>query len=50
MLEQADLAKAVTLAKQMVEDMKREREIMAVHVELLAALINDERASKRARA
>jgi hypothetical protein len=50
LLEQADLAKAVTLAKQMVEDMKREREIMAVHVELLAALINDERASKRARA
>jgi hypothetical protein len=42
LLEQVDLGKTVTAAKQMVE-------IMTVHIELLASIINEERATKRAR-
>jgi hypothetical protein len=49
LLQQAEIVSAVTMARQMVEDMKNEREILAVHIELLASLINEERASKRAR-
>ena len=49
LLQQADIATAVTMARQMVEDMKNEREVMAIHIELLTSIITEERARKRAR-
>lgn len=49
LLQQADIATAITMARQMVEDMKNEREVMAIHIELLTSIITEERARKRAR-
>ena len=49
LLEQADLCKLVALAKEMVEDARKEREIMTTHIELLVSMVNEQRASKRLR-
>ncbi len=49
LLEQIDLCKAVTQAKQMTEDIKQEREIMSIHVELFTSIINEKRDNKRPR-
>ena len=49
LLEQIDLCKAVTQARQMTEDIKQEREIMSIHVELLTSIISEKRDNKRPR-
>jgi hypothetical protein len=49
LLEQVDLCKSVALAKQLVDDTKKEREIMTTHIELLISMVNEQRASKRLR-